>query len=146
MTEDSFHDKVQFHQTWYYLHLFYILEKDDNATMQGIKVRTHVRETYVVIPSVVVRVVDDRSTQTSGWVDSSSCNGDGCQVYQKYGEPNGKRSKHLAGVQGVTTRHQITPSSSSSSLLATTFKQHFNIRVLPDVPNVAIYGNTRALN
>lgn len=53
------------------------------------------RETYVVIPSVVVGVVDDRSTQTSGWVDSSSCNGDGCQVYQKHGEPNGKWSKHL---------------------------------------------------
>ena len=99
------------------------------------------RETYLVIPSVVVGVVDDRSTQTSGWVDSSSCNGDGCQVYQKHGEPNGKWSKHLAGVQGVTTRHQISSSSST-----TTFKQHFNIRILPNVPNVAIYGNTRALN
>jgi len=97
----------------------------------------------VVIPSVVVGVVDDRSTQTSGWVDSGSCNGDGCQVYQKDGEPNGKWSKHLAGVQGVTTRRQITSSSSSSS---TTFKQHLNIHILPNVPNGAIYGNTRALN
>ncbi|KAF4386125.1 hypothetical protein F8388_016377 [Cannabis sativa] len=50
-------------------------------------------ETYVVIPSVVP-VVDDRSTETTSWVNTGSGDGDGCQMDQEDSEPNRQRVEY----------------------------------------------------
>ena len=59
----------------------------------------------MVIPSVVL-VEDDGSTKTSCWVDSSSSDGDGCQVDQEHSESNRERCKNLSNFKKKkTTKH-----------------------------------------
>ncbi len=50
---------------------------------------------YLVIPGIMVSVEDHGSTQATSWVDTSSCNGDGCQMHQVDCKPNGKGRKYL---------------------------------------------------
>jgi hypothetical protein len=50
---------------------------------------------YMVIPGIMVSVEDHGSTQATSWVDTSSCNGDGCQMHQVDCKPNGKGRKYL---------------------------------------------------
>ena len=52
------------------------------------------RIAYMVIPSMAF-VVDDGSSKAPGWVDASSCDGDGGQVHQENSKPNRERSKDL---------------------------------------------------
>ena len=49
----------------------------------------------MVVPSVVL-VEDDCSSKTSCWVDSSSSDGDGCQVDQEHSESDWERCKNLS--------------------------------------------------
>jgi hypothetical protein len=50
---------------------------------------------YMVTPGIMVSVEDHGSTQATSWVDTSSCNGDGCQMHQVDCKPNGKGRKYL---------------------------------------------------
>lgn len=52
-------------------------------------------ETYVIIPRVKLSVVDDCGTKTPSRVDTGASNGDGGQVNQEHGEPNGQGCQDL---------------------------------------------------
>ena len=57
----------------------------------------------MVIPSLLV-VVDNSSTKASGWVDSSSSNGDGSQMHHEHSESNWKWSQNLVRKQNSQTK------------------------------------------
>jgi len=48
----------------------------------------------MVIPGVLP-VEDDSSTETPGWVDARSSDGDGCQMNQEHCKPDWQRCQNL---------------------------------------------------
>ena len=52
------------------------------------------QNTYHVIPCML-SVEDDSSSKTPGWVNASSCDGDGGQVNQEHCKPNGEGGQNL---------------------------------------------------
>ena len=68
---------------------------------------------YMVIPCVVF-VVDNGSPKTPGWVNTSSCDGDGGQMNQEHRKPNGKWSQNLQISKNTTSEQQDMGKENSS--------------------------------
>jgi hypothetical protein len=75
--------------------LNYIVQWSQEINKESSSWRTCSDVPYMVIPGIMVPVEDHGSTQATSWVDTSSCNGDGCQMHQVDCKPNGKRRKYL---------------------------------------------------
>lgn len=70
---------------------------DDYLLVHGSKSssneRSHPEDPHVI--PCMLSVEDDSSSKTPGWVNASSCDGDGGQVNQEHCKPNGEGGQNL---------------------------------------------------
>lgn len=73
----------------------------------------------MMIPCMVL-VVDDGSPKAPSRVDTSSSDGDGCQVHQEHGKPNGKWSQDLHFNSNIGRRLMIKSKWRTTDIVANT--------------------------